>query len=48
MPFVRSAHDAAVMQSMQACSAALSEKLVDRLDEKLEKLEVPEPIEQRD
>jgi hypothetical protein len=36
------------MQSMQAWSAAVSEKLADRLDEKLEKLEVPAPIEQRD
>jgi hypothetical protein len=33
---------------MHACSAPVSEKLVDRLDEKLEKLDVPEPIEHRD
>ncbi|HEU4733051.1 MAG TPA: hypothetical protein VFT22_34395 [Kofleriaceae bacterium] len=45
---MRSVHVAALMQSMQACSAAVSEKLADRLDEKLEKLDTPEPMEHRD
>jgi hypothetical protein len=41
-------HVAALMQSMHTWSAPLSEKLVDKLLEKLEKLAVPEPIEHRD
>ncbi|HEX3762984.1 MAG TPA: hypothetical protein VHW23_30015 [Kofleriaceae bacterium] len=39
---------AAAMQSTHTWSAVVSEKLVDRLFEKLDRLEVPEPIEQRD
>jgi hypothetical protein len=47
VPFVRLVQVAALMQLIHAASAPVSEKLCDTLDEKLERLAVPEPIEQR-